>query len=77
MSSLYYSVKEIKEKEHCGRDRAYELAKSLPHEIRGRDIYVFAEDYDSYYAIKREEAIEKCKANSIPKNNIYQMRKFN
>lgn len=75
MDSLYYTVKEIKVKENCGRDRAYEIAKMLPHEKRGRDIYVFAEDYENYYKSKRKEALERS-SNSIPKNNVYQIKKF-
>lgn len=76
MDSLYYTVKEIQTKEHCGRDKAYEIARMLPHEKRGKDIMVFAEDYDNYYRNKREKAIEQFKSNSTPRNNVYQIRKF-
>lgn len=76
MDSLYYTVKEIKAKENCGRDRAYEIAKMLPHEKRGRDIYVFAEDYENYYRSKREEALERSNLNINSKSNVYQIKKF-
>lgn len=35
LQSRYYTVKQIQQIENCGRDRAYEIAKRLPHEIRG------------------------------------------
>lgn len=73
VNSRYYSVKQIKEMENCGRDRAYGIAKQLPHEIRGRDIYVFAEDYDNYYKEKREKSLNK---KDIKNNNVFQIRKF-
>ena len=77
MSSLYYTVKEIKEKEHCGRDRAYDIAKKLPHELRGKDIYVFAEDYDNYYKQKRQMAIEKAELNKTNSNvKVYSIKKL-
>lgn len=65
----YYTVKEIKELEHCGKDRAYKIAKELPHEKRGRDIYVFAEDYEKYYQEKREKANLKVE----PNTNIFRI----
>ncbi len=68
----YYTVKEIKQLEHCGKDKAYQIAKELPHEKRGRDIYVFAEDYEKYYEQKRESAQ---KNNNV--NNLYMIRKLN
>ena len=71
----YYSVKEIKQLEHCGKDRAYEIAKMLPHEKTGRDILVFAEDYETYYQEKRAKA--QSNVNTTEKHsNIYQIRKF-
>lgn len=69
----YYSVKEIKILENCGRDKAYEIAKQLPHEKRGRDIYVFAEDYDRYYQEKRQKSLNKTE---VKNNNVFQIRKF-
>lgn len=69
----YYSVKEIKILENCGRDKAYEIAKQLPHEKRGRDIYVFAEDYDRFYEEKRQRSLNKTEEKS---NNVFQIRKF-
>lgn len=77
--SLYYTVKEIQEKEHCGRDAAYELASQLPHERRGKGIYVFAEDYDNYYKEKRAIALEQQEEKTISKNEskkIYKMRRL-
>ena len=73
LKSRYYSVKQIKEMENCGRDKAYDIAKQLPHEKRGRDIYVFAEDYENYYKEKRQKCISK---NEIKMNNVFQIRKF-
>lgn len=71
----YYGVNQIKQLENCGRDRAYEIAKKLPHEIRGRAYYVFAEDYDNYYNEKRKMVLND---NETPKqDNVYQIRRFN
>lgn len=69
----YYSVKQIRILENCGRDKAYEIAKQLPHEKRGRDIYVFAEDYDRYYQEKRQKSLNKAE---VKNNNVFQIRKF-
>lgn len=69
----YYSVADIKKLERCGKDKAYSIAKELPHEKRGRNIYVFAEDYEKYYQDKRENALNKVQ--DVP-NNIYRIRKF-
>lgn len=70
----YYGVKQIKELENCGRDRAYEIAKQLPHEKRGRAIYVFAEDYDCYYNDKRQRVLNNNQ--TIKQENVYQIQKF-
>ena len=59
--------------ENCGRDKAYDIAKQLPHEKRGRDIYVFAEDYENYYKEKRQKCLNK---SEIKINNVFQIRKF-
>ena len=56
------------------KDKAYEIAKLLPHEKRGRDIYVFAEDYEQYYREKREKAQINTGINT--KSNVYKIRKF-
>lgn len=69
----YYSVKQIRILENCGRDKAYEIAKQLPHEKRGRDIYVFAEDYDRFYEEKRQKSLNKT---DTKVNNVFQIRKF-
>lgn len=73
LKSRYYSVKQIKEMENCGRDKAYDIAKQLPHEKRGRDIYVFAEDYENYYKEKRQKCLNK---SEIKIKNVFQIRKF-
>lgn len=73
----YYTVQDIKKLENCGRDKAYEIAINLPHEKRGRQIFVFAEDYEKYYEQKRELALrerENCEKKEL--NNIYQIKKF-
>lgn len=73
----YYTVQDIKKLESCGRDKAYEIASNLPHEKRGRQIFVFAEDYEKYYEQKRELALrerENCEKKEL--NNIYQIKKF-
>lgn len=75
LEPLYYTVGEIKVLEHCGRDKAYEIAKSLPHEKRGRDIYVFREDYNKHYQDKRNKAIENQKVDPN-KSKVFQIRKF-
>lgn len=73
----YYTVQDIKKLENCGRDKAYEIASNLPHEKRGLQIFVFAEDYEKYYEQKRELALrerENCEKKEL--NNIYQIKKF-
>ena len=73
----YYTVQDIKKLENCGRDKAYEIASNLPHEKRGRQIFVFAEDYEKYYEQKRELVLrerENCEKKEL--NNIYQIKKF-
>ncbi len=70
----YYGVKQIQELENCGRDRAYALAKELPHEKRGKAYYVFAEDYDNYYNEKRQMVLNN--SQSEKQDNLYQIQKF-
>jgi len=73
----YYSVKQIQQMENSGRDYAYDLARRLPHERRGRDIYVFAEEYDRFYEEKREKAKTNVDENTQHTNaKIYQIKKF-
>ena len=67
----YYTVEQIKELENCGRDKAYEIAKKLPHEIRGKQYYVFSEDYEDYYREKRQKVLDN---NAL--NNVYELQKF-
>ena len=45
VKSRYYTVQQIKKLEGCGKDKAYEIANELPHEKRGKQIFVFAEVY--------------------------------
>ena len=59
IKSRYYTVQQIKKLEGCGKDKAYEIASKLPHEKRGKQIFVFAEDYDNYYQQKREKALQE------------------
>lgn len=76
LKSRYYSVKDIKQLEHCGKDKAYQIAKMLPHEKRGKEILVFVEDYENYYQEKR--TIAQNNTTIAESNaNIYQIRKFN
>ncbi len=70
----YYGINEIRQLENCGRDRAYDIAKRLPHEIRGRAYYVFAEDYDRYYAEKRRMVLNDTQ--TLRKDKVYQIQKF-
>lgn len=67
----YYTVEQIKELENCGRDKAYAIAKKLPHEIRGKQYYVFSEDYEDYYREKRQKVLDN---NAL--NNVYELQKF-
>lgn len=76
IQSRYYTVQQIKKLEGCGKDKAYEIADKLPHEKRGRQIFVFAEDYDNYYQQKREKALEEQGLVQNKNSNIYQIRKF-
>lgn len=73
IKSRYYTVQQIKKMEGCGKDKAYEIANELPHEKRGKQIFVFAEDYDIYYNSKREKALRERKSSQ---SNIYQIKKF-
>ena len=73
----YYTVSEIKKLESCGRDKAYEIASNLPHETRGRQMFVFADEYEKYYEQKKAKAIRERK--NLPDkevNNVYQIKKF-
>ena len=72
LKSRYYTVQQIKK-----LDKAYEIASELPHETRGRQIFVFAEDYDNYYQQKRKKALEESNFVKKQSSNIYQIRKFN
>lgn len=76
IKSRYYTVQQIKKLEGCGKDKAYEIANELPHEKRGKQIFVFAEDYDIYYQQKRERALQERKQILERKDNVYQIRRF-
>lgn len=76
VKSRYYTVQQIKKLEGCGKDKAYEIANELPHEKRGKQIFVFAEDYDIYYQQKRERALQERKQILERKDNVYQIRRF-
>lgn len=69
METRYMTVKDIKEAESCGRDQAYQIAAQLPHERRGKIIFVFKEDYEKYYQEKRQKALGKAQ-------KIYQFDSF-
>lgn len=73
---LYYTVKQIKTLEGCGKDAAYDIANKLPHEKRGKQIFVFAEDYNKYYEEKRQKALEDKGMLEKKNTNIYQIRRF-
>ena len=73
IKSRYYTVKQIKILEDCGKDAAYKLANELAHEKRGKQIFVFAEAYEEYYKNKKEQAMNSI---SNKNNNVYQIRKF-
>ena len=77
LRTRYYTVKQIKQLEGCGKDQAYKIANGLPHEKRGKQIFVFAEDYDNYYQEKRENALKSIKKENFNSSNFYQVRKFN
>ena len=76
METRYYTVEQIKELENCGRDKAYELARQLPHKNNGKKILVLKEAYEEHYQ-KEKERILDFFDKKINKNNIYQIKKFN
>lgn len=77
VKSRYYTVEDIKKMECCGREPAYNLAKSLPHERRGHNqIFVFSEAYDEYYENKKRQAEYK-EVKKVSNGNIYTMKRLN
>lgn len=75
MESRYYTIDDIKTLEHCGKDKAYNLAKELPHKFDGKKILVLKEAYEEHYQKEKEKIL-----NNFNKNineNIYMIRKFN
>ena len=70
---LVYTIEDIQILRQCGRDKAYAIAKRLPHYIDGRKILVFKKDHD--------EDLEKIRQDSINKqydtsNKVLKIRKF-
>lgn len=78
----YYTILQIQQLEGCGRDRAYEIAHMLPHEIRGekkRKIFVLAEAYEEYFQKNRERILKEFKEKKEAEKEerkIYHIRKF-
>lgn len=75
METRYYTVEQIKELENCGRDRAYELAKSLPHKNDGKKILVLKEAYEKHYEKEREAILNEFNKEE-KKQNVYQIKRF-
>lgn len=73
LKSRYYTIAQIRQLENCGRDCAYDLAKKLAHEKRGKTIYVFADAYEEYYENKRKNAQFK---ENMAKSNVYEIKRF-
>ncbi len=74
IKSRYYTIKDIQKLENCGRDGAYDLAKKLPHEFRGKQIFVFVEGYENYYEQKKKKAFDK--NTQVKENNLYRIKRF-
>lgn len=76
VKSRYYTVKDIQILEHCGRGKAYDLAKELLHETRDKNqIFVFSEAYDEYYENKKRQAEYKS-VKKVSNGNIYAMKRL-
>ena len=73
METRYYTIQQIKELENCGRDKAYELARKLPHKNDGKKILVLREAYEEYYERQKEMILSNFN-NNTPK--VYEFRKF-
>ena len=74
--SRFLKVKEIQGLEHCGRDAAYSLAKKLPHEQRGKDIFVFREAYEEYYETRKQKAFENQNHSIEKASKVYSIKRF-
>ena len=74
MDSNFYTVEQIKQLENCGRDCAYNIARSLPHKKRGIKILVLKEAYDEYHEKDKQEILSKFNTNK--RTNVYQLKKF-
>ena len=69
---LVYTIQDIKILRRCGKDKAYKIAKSLPHYIEGNQTLVFKKDFDEDFERIRKQAMSK----EIEENQIYRIRKL-
>lgn len=76
METRYYTVEQIKELENCGRDRAYELARKLPHKNNGKKILVLKEAYEEYYQKEKESILNNFNNETKEKQKVYQIKRF-
>ena len=76
MEKRYYTVEPIKELENCGRDRAYELARKLPHKNNGKKILVLKEAYEEYYQKEKESILNNFNNETKEKQKVYQIKRF-
>lgn len=75
MDTRYYTVEQIKELENCGRDRAYELAKKLPHKSDGKKILVLKEAYEEHYEKEKEMILNNFNSENS-KGKVYQIKRL-
>lgn len=75
METRFYSVEQIRELENCGRDRAYELARKLPHKTIGKKILVLKEAYEEHYQKEKENILKGFNLESN-KHNVYQIQRL-
>ena len=74
---LLYTVEDIQILRRCGRDKAYAIAKRLPHFVDGNKILVFKKDFDEDFEKIRQEVLEKStNCNEKAKSNVYGFRKL-
>lgn len=76
METRYYTVEQIKELENCGRDRAYAIARKLPHKSNGKKILVLKEAYEEYYQKEKEKILYDFNNETKEKQKVYQIKKF-
>lgn len=72
---LVYTVEDIQILRRCGRDKAYAIARSLPHYTDGKKILVFKEDFDEDFKKIRNEVLEKGEQKT--KSKLYQIKRSN